>query len=216
VEPQLPGHGGRVAEDQVHGPRRRTCLGQDFDQQPWRCRRIFGGLQHHRAARGQRGAELAGREHRGEVPGRDRGDHAQRHRDRVTAAAFDHAREALALDAPRLLAVPLQRVDRPVDLAACVGQRLARLGQDRVGRLVETLAQESRGALEHRPAVAGAAPCGESGLRGADRRGDLVGRGERHAADDTSVSGIDVVQRAGASRDPVSVDEKVHVHVISG
>ena len=70
--------------------------------------RLLGGLEHHRAADGERGCRLAGRHRRREIPRRD----ADRHADRLAQhdeATLAHRRgDRLAVDALCLLAEPLE------------------------------------------------------------------------------------------------------------
>src|SRR5215469_7911856 len=84
-----------------------------------------------------------------------RGHYAERRRHAVAGTSLGDAGDDPALDAAGLLAVPLQCVDGPADLAACLGECLARLGHQHGCRLVGALTQESRGALSISPRLAG-------------------------------------------------------------
>ena len=78
----------------------------------------LAGLHHHRAAGGERRADLA-RDHRGrEIPRRDRRDDADRLADDDDAGVGAVARDGLAVDALRLLGVELDERGGVVDLAA--------------------------------------------------------------------------------------------------
>ena len=151
-------------------------------------RRLAGGLRHHRAADGDRRRDLAGDHRRGEIPRRDRRDHADRLLDHDDARIGAEGRIDLAIDALGLLAEELDEAGGVVDLAARLGERLAlfaghderdvvAVGDDEV----EPAAQDLRPLLRQ---------CLRPGTEGALRRFDRANRlrfakarrlGEHHA-----------------------------------
>jgi hypothetical protein len=137
-------------------------------------------LQHHGVARSQRGRQLPGGHHQRVVPGRDRGDHADR-------VAPDHARVARhifaggaagetaggagekpeAVDDRRQLVFERARRRLAAVLRFQARER-GRLGLDPIGEL-----QEQHAALGRR----GTRPGGKRSARGGNRGIDLAGRG---------------------------------------
>ena len=119
-------------------------------------RRRRGGLDDHRAARGEGRAELA-RHHRSrEVPGRDRGGDADGLAQHEHPLLRIHRRQHLAVDALGLTREPLEERRGVDDLALGLGQRLALLvghdagdaiglGEDPVGGAAEDAAALERG-----------------------------------------------------------------------
>ena len=116
---------GTPASSRIAGHRQRGQRG------------VAGRLEDHRAAGGQRRADLAGR-HRGrEVPRRDEHADADRllqHHDLVRTRR--RGRRPCPDAAHRLLGVPAEELGGVGHLAACVGERLAVLQRDQLGELV--------------------------------------------------------------------------------
>ncbi|MCY1526860.1 hypothetical protein D9M68_619040 [compost metagenome] len=86
VRYQRAADGRAASEDDIDHARRQQLI-DELGQAQGGQRGLFGGLEDHGVAGGERRAELPGRHHQGVVPGRDGGDHA----DRVAA---DHRGEA--------------------------------------------------------------------------------------------------------------------------
>jgi hypothetical protein len=98
-----------------------------------RRRRRFG---HHRAAHGQRRADLA-RQHRGrEIPRRDHAHHTNRMMGHEDAAAVHPCRHDLALGAARFFGEPADILRADGDLAHGFGQRLAHLDGQQFGQVL--------------------------------------------------------------------------------
>ena len=76
VRGQLPTDGFRVARDDVQDAVRETCLLRERRQRQGRKRRIGRGLHNHGAANRKRRRNLARNHGEGEIPGRDRANHA--------------------------------------------------------------------------------------------------------------------------------------------
>ncbi len=211
---QLFRHRPRITEDQIHHSGRKARVHQYFDDESSRGRSELRRLEHHRAAGRESGAELARRQDRREVPGRDDRDRAERSRDRRTPRTRDHTREHSGPDPARLLAVPPQRLDSAADLAPRVGLRLTGLQQDRRRGLLGTIRQQTCRTAEDVPASTSrqTGPRWERALGSRDRLGNLVGGGQRDGTDRPTVAWVNVVEHPGLARRPGPVDEKIRTH----
>jgi len=68
-----------ITVDDIEDTGRQSSFLRDFDQQPCRNWRGFGGFVHHGAARRERWCNLPSGQHERRVPGRDHADRADRH-----------------------------------------------------------------------------------------------------------------------------------------
>ena len=172
--------------------RHARLLEQPRDRQR-RQRRLLRGLEHDRAARGQRRPELA-RGHRGrEVPGRDQQrDPDRRVRDEHPVGSARGDRE-LAVRAHGLLGEPAQELGGVGGLAARLGERLAHLTHDQVRDLVVARGHQVERAAEDLGALARGAggPVRGRGRRGVDRGDPVLRPGGLEGLDDGSVRGIE-------------------------
>ena len=109
---------------------------EDLREREHRQRRLLRRLDHHRAARGDRRADLARAHRHREVPRRDRVARADRlaHRDQPPLAV-GRGREA-ALDPHRLLREPAEELGRVGDLGLGLRDRLAHLERHHQRQLV--------------------------------------------------------------------------------
>ena len=117
-------------------------------QREHRERRLLRRLDDHRAAGGDRGADLAGA-HRGrEVPGGDEvagADRLAHHQHPAGAVAGDLV---VAVDAQRLAGEPAEELGRVGDLGLRLGDRLAHLERHQQRELVGALVERLEGAPE--------------------------------------------------------------------
>ena len=118
--------------------------------------RLVGGLDHHRAAGRDGGADLAGAHREGEVPGRDhqRGPDGCLHRDQPGAAGRGGG--VAAVDADRLLGEPAEELGAVGHLALRLGERLAHLERHQPGEVVGPLGEQLEGAAQDLAALRGA------------------------------------------------------------
>ena len=105
-------------------------------------RRLLGRLEHHRAARRERGRGLPRRHRGGEVPRRDACSHADRLLRHVDALVGPRRRDRVAVDALRLLAEPLVEGGGVRDLDARLRERLSLLGHHEPREVVLVLEHE--------------------------------------------------------------------------
>ena len=205
------------AVDQVEHPVGQASLGHDLRQQAGRKRRPLGRLEHHRAARRQRGRELPGFQHERRVP---RGDQAG-HPGRLT----DHVAELRGAGPERVLVQGHHHVGeeaevlrRPGRLAAGLGDRQAGVERLEFGDPVRASLDTGRDPVQDlRPFASGQAGPRSFGERGgggggrpvhvlrpacrhggirlvADRVGDLEGDAVRAFA---GLAGDEVLERGG-------------------
>ena len=135
---------------------RQARLEQHLGQLQRRDRRLAGRLQHDRVAGGDRRPQLVGDQVEREVEGADRADHAvgdaQHHPELAHAGGRGLHRHRAAGQLARLDGGEGEGVDAARRLRPGGLQRLARLGGDRQGEVVEPLADQLRGPVEHRGA----------------------------------------------------------------
>ena len=151
--PPITGASSAVAGDDLEhalghaAPRRRARPARAPSQ-----RRLLGGLDHDRAAGGERGRRLA-RDHRGgEVPGRDPGGDADRLLEDDDPLVRLVRRDRVAVDALRLLAEPLEERGGVGDLAPRLGERLALLARQQPREVL--LAARASGRASRRSTAA--------------------------------------------------------------
>ena len=198
--------------DQVEHARRHAGFMREQHERERGERRVLGRLADDRAARRQRGRDLA-RDHRErEIPRRDRRDDADRllHRRHPLAALL--LRNDVAVDARRFVGEPLH-VGRAVQhLAASFRERLALFERDEPAERVGVLHHQIVPAMQHRRALFGqrVAPGGERARGGVgggagvgctavgDVGDHFAGRRVRHAE-----------ALAARGGDPLAVDEIV-------
>ena len=168
-----------------------------------------GGLDHHGAAGGEGGADLAGDHGVGEVPGRDRGAHAHGLLEHQDPARGHGLRDDVAIDPLGFLGEPLEERGAVADLALGLGQGLALLAGHQEGEVVgvghdqlEPLAQDGR------PLLGGLRPPGGQGaVRGLDRAPRLGDADAGYRADHLAVGGVgDLDRPAVLGPDPRPVD----------
>ncbi len=154
--------------------------------------RLGRGVDHGRAARGQRGGSLAGDHGRGEVPGRDERGHAQRLALQGHLRIGQVAGDALDVQALGLLGVEEKEGGGVVDLAARLGQRLALLQHHQEGEVL--LGREHLGmpGVEQARALLrqGRAPGGEGLVGGLDGARRLIRAHCRDVAQKAAVGGV--------------------------
>ena len=203
---------GRVAgRHHVDDARRDPDLAQQVGQLEHGERGLLGGLDDHRAAGGQRRADLAAAHRQREVPRRH--EQARTHgtlERQQPALAVRGAHEA-AVDAHRLLGEPAEELRAVGHLAGRLGQRLAHLQADGAGELVGALDDQLVRRSQQLPALArrrGRPP----GLR---RDGGVEGVGRVHLAgvgdprEDGAVGGVLHLEPAAVvGLSPLSVDEQ--------
>ena len=115
----------------------------------------LGGLEDHRAAGGQAGAELAEDLQRREVPRRDAGGDPDRLLERDDPLGAGRGRDGHAVDPAGLLGEPVDEADAVLDLADGLGDRLALLAAQQLGELVDALLEDPGGAAHDRCALDG-------------------------------------------------------------
>ena len=179
--------GGRSDEDGQPAGRESGFL-LELGEEQRRERRRARGLEHDRAAGGERGGELVRDEVAREVEGRDRADDAdrpaQRERDLALAGLRRVHRDDVAGELARFDRGERVGRDGPRRLDARGLDRLAGLGADRLGHVLVPLAQQARDAVEDRRALVCRQRALESACGGVDCPPRVVGAGLRRAADD--------------------------------
>ena len=129
-------------------PSGRPHSSSSLRQRQHRERRLLGGLDHHRAAGGDRGADLA-RAHRvGEVPGGDEVARADRLAHDQDARGAVAGVLVVAVDPQRLAREPAEELGRVGELGLRLGDRLAHLQRHQQGEVVGALVERLEGAVE--------------------------------------------------------------------
>ena len=141
----VAGIGGRQHRQHALG---QAGLVHQLGQQQHRQRRLLGGLDDHRAARGHRRPDLAGAHRQREVPRRDRVARADGLLGDDDAAGARGARRVAAVDAHGLLGEPAEELGAVRDLAHALGQHLAHLQRHQRGDVLGAVGDR----LEHRRA----------------------------------------------------------------
>ena len=168
---QLAADRGRLAGDHVEHPGRQAGLLGQRGQRQGAERRLFGRLDHRRAAGGERRRNLARNHGEREIPGRDRGDDADRLADRDQPLVARRAGDALAVGALAFLGEPFEERGGVGHFAARLGERLARFGGDQPGEVVLVREQACLQAHQQGGALLGRGlpPGGQRGFGGGDR-----------------------------------------------
>ena len=196
----------------VDAARRHAGLFQDRHQRQHGQRRVGRGLEHHRAAGGERRADLAGR-HRGrEIPRR----HQHRDAGRLVLHHDARARGRRIVELPEiahaLFRVPAEELGGIGDLAARIRQRLAVLDGDQL-RQPLGVAHDQLERLAQDLAALARLLRGPGRLRGGggvDRRLGIIDRGARDRGDLVLGRGIDHVEaRAVGGFAPLAADPEV-------
>ena len=172
-----------VGDARLGGERRQSERGQ---------RRLLGGLDHDRAAGGQRRRSLP-RDHRcREVPGRDPGGDADRLLQDDDPLVGLVGRDRVAVDPLRLLTEPLEERGRVGDLPSRLGQWLALFARQQPRQLLLPVEHQVREPSQHGRALLGRprTPRGVGLLGGCDRRARLLDAVPRHALQHLAVRGI--------------------------
>lgn len=199
-----------AAVDDVQDARRQARLQEEFGE-PQRYGRVaLGGLEDEGVAAGQRGSRLPQGDHRGEVERGDAGHHTDRGAHGVDVDAGAGVVGELPLQQMRDPGGELHHFQAALDVAVCVGDRLAVLGGEQPGQRVPLALDE----LEEAEEDAGTAlriPLAPLALRRrgvGDRRLGLSAVGERdmglHLA---RVGVVDVAVGPRCSRSVLAADE---------
>ena len=224
--PDFRGAGeGHLAHDAGIGHRLGDVLGRarhDIEDAAWhasafrqhrqrqrRERRLAGRLDHDRAARGQRGARLAGN-HRGrEVPRRDRPHHSDRLLEHQNTLVTLGGRNGIAIHALTFFREPAQEAGRVLDFTGGFGEGLALLQRHDLRQIILVLQHQGVplhqdvSALQRRRLL----PVREGVLRRLDGTFGLGVTQPRHAADDLAggrIVNLDLL--AGIRGYPATVD----------
>ena len=193
----------------------REELGQRLAERERGERSLLGGLQHHRIAGREGWSQLPGGHHQGIIPGRDRGDDAER-------IAADHAGVsggvlacAKARPDPRRAREEAEHVRHGGDL---IGQNQA-LGLAAIERLQPTELHRARvdaiGEREQQSRAIlgrGAPPRAKGPVRRGHRRRDLRHRRPRHPGDDLACRRIEHTLDLALPGHELAIDEKVGLH----
>ena len=187
---------GRAGHD-VHHARGYPRLPGQFGQRQGRVGRHAGRLDHDGATGGQGRSGLAGDHGVGEVPWRDRGDHAHRLLNHHDAAISVRTRDGVAVDPLGFLGKPFDEGCAVGNLAARFGKRFALLqGHDpgQVFLVVED--QFVPAAQDARTLLGAAAPPGREGRGGGgDGATRFSGAHLRHGAELVAVGRVADRQR---------------------
>jgi hypothetical protein len=208
---QLPADRMSITRDDVeHAPGNSGALGQVGQRESGE-RRLRRRLQHHGAARGQRRRNLARDHCAREVPGRDRGRHADRLLENQQLLARLRRRNHVAVDPLAFLGEPLHVGGRVLDLAARFGQWLALLGGDQPREFVLVLQDQLEPCAKLGSAFLRReqAPGRKRLVRGVDGAPRFVRAHEGDGADQASVSRV--VDRLGLPAvgfQPLACDER--------
>lgn len=166
----------RVAGDDVEYALGDAGLLGEHGQRQRRQRRLVGGLQHHGAAGRQRRRDFS-RDHRvREIPRRDRTADADRLLDREQARIRTLRRNGFAIDAAGFLGEELDIGGADVDLAQCLGERLALLGGEDQRKVLAIGDDQLEPFAQNVGALLGGVlgPGGKGPLGGFDRLGRIV------------------------------------------
>ena len=213
VRRQLSADLGRavgVGRDDVEDARREPGPFGQLAEGERRERRLLGRLEHHRAARGQRGGRLAGDHRRREVPGRDPGGDAHRLLEDDDAPVRERRRDRVAVHALRLLAEPLEERGRVADLGTGLGERLSLLEHHQDGEILCVLHHQVGEATQDRRALLGeeAPPRRIGPLGGGDGTASILGSpfaGRRRSAARRRVEDREGLARRRVDPPPVDV-----------
>ena len=183
-------------------PAGQPGLLEDLRQRVHRQRRLLGGLDDHRAAGGDRRADLARAHRHREVPRRDRvaGPDGLAHRDQPPGAV-GRGREA-ALDPHGLLGEPAEELRRVGDLGLGLRERLAHLERHHHRELVRALGDQLERAAQDLAALARRVrgPLALHGAAGVERGLRVVGRRVGDGGDRLAGRGVLDVERARRPR----------------
>ncbi len=214
AEERLPDHARASRGDEVHNPGRDAGVLDAAEDEGRRQGGLRGGLDDTRAAGGEGRAELARHHRRREVPGGDRGGHADGLPEDEDAVLGVLRRDDLAVDALGLAREPLEEARRVLDLALGLVERLALLGGHHRADVLDALAHDRCGPHHQPGAVAGRrrSPAGKGGRSCVDRPLDVLARRVRHRADHIARRRVrDVEALARCSLDPLSTDQQLLV-----
>ena len=159
-------------------PRREPRLLEDLRQHQHRQGRLLRGLDHHRAARGDRRADLAGPHRQREVPRGDQHAWADRLLQRQHPALAVRRHRVATVDPHRLLGEPAQELGGVHDLRLGLLQRLAHLQCHQQGKLALALDDRVERAAEDLASLTGGccAQLGPGFDGGVERRLGVIGR----------------------------------------
>ena len=201
----------RRPADHVQPSRRGAGLGLELGEEERRQRRLLGGFEHDRAARGERGGDLVRDEVEREVEGRDRGDdpdrHAERERDLAHPGGRRVHRHGVAGELARLDRRHGEGRDRAGSLDPCRLHGLARLSGDRPSRVVGALCEKSGDAVEDGGTLVRRQWVRHRSFCGVESASCLLGACAGHPSDHVARvrrADVDPVARL----DPVSADEE--------
>jgi hypothetical protein len=157
-----------------------------------RARRLLRGLEDARAARGERGADLARRIAEREIPRRERRHRADRFLHDGHALARQALRQHAAVRAPSLVGIPVEDLGADLQLDARLVDRLAHLERRDARDLLAARAQVVRGAAQDLRALhrQQRAPQRPGALRGRERALEIGRRRMRQLPEQGLVRGI--------------------------
>jgi len=213
---QVVGDLVRHAPDDVQAPGRQACIVKDARERDDRARRVFGPLEHERAARAERRADLADRLAGREVPRREGRAHAYRLAHDELAHRRVARRNHAPVDAPAFLGMPFGVLGAVLHLVDRLGERLALVQRDVAADPGRALAQQVGGLAKDAAAFErrGVAPGGERALRGGERAIEIFARGVRQLADHLAGGRIeDVLLAAALRRDEFAIDVETEILV---
>ena len=210
---QVFGNVGRSAEHEVQYAGRQAGIDERLHELHRAGRRFLRCLQDDRASRRQSTAHLARRRAHREVPGRERGHHA----DRLTQHGMSHAGFAgddPPVDAATLLCVPLDDVAAAQDLQARLADRFALFQSHRDCHVLDALAHETRGFEDDLGAFRRrrARPDLEALFRRSERVVQVRACRVRHSAENGFIGRID--HRLAVSPAPFAIDIQLEIGII--
>ena len=126
----------RIAGQDVEHALRHAGLFGERDQRQRGQRRFIGGLEHHRAARGERRRDFSGDHRARKIPRRDRAADADRLLDREQPRIRPLGRDGFAIDAAGFLGEKFDIGAADIDFAERFRQRLALLGGEDQGQVL--------------------------------------------------------------------------------
>ena len=207
---------GGDAVDEIDDAIRHAGVDEGADQLGRRGRRFLRRLDDHRAARGQRRAQLLDHLVDREIPRREGGDRADRLLDRHLVDAGRARRDQPAVGAAAFLGEPFDDVGRRHRFHLGFGQDLALLLRHDRRDLVGALADQLGGLAHHLGPIVGryVAPGPETLFGGFQRRVEIRTVRVRNRADRLFGRRIDDVQGAAARGGaPLAVDIQLHIRV---
>ena len=175
-------------------------------------RGLAGGLEHHRAACGQRRTRFTGDHRRGKIPRGDSGGYANRLFNHQQPLVGLMAGNGIAVDTLALFGKPLDKGGGVADFTFCFRQRFTLFQRHQARQIVLMLHHQLKPAAQDSGAFFGGkgAPCGQRAGGGIDSLAGFCGAHFGHAAQLLAVGGVrDREGLFAAGVAPASVNQRL-------